>query len=90
MAIEIVTPEMRATCLEAHDALIDLAAERDRAIAAAGRLQAALSIAVPMLERHGEYRICALVRATLGDYDEAALAICGPVLVVDNTVKQGA
>ena len=49
MKIEIVTPEMRATCLEAHDALIDLAAERDRAIAAADRLKAALSIAVPML-----------------------------------------
>jgi hypothetical protein len=82
--IEIVTPEMRADCLAAHDAIIDLAAERDLALAEVDRLKLALGAALVTLEKHGEDRLCVLIRTTAGDCRECALAMCGPVLVVDN------
>ena len=82
--IEIVTPEMRATCMEAHDKLIVLTDERNRAFFENLRLRFALSAALPALARHDEARLCALIRTVAGDCREAALAVCGPVLVVDN------
>jgi hypothetical protein len=85
--IEIVTPEMRATCREAHDALIETMDERDRALADGDRLRDALAIALPALARHSEDRLCAMIRTAMEDCRENALAICGPVLIVDNDVN---
>jgi hypothetical protein len=82
--IEIVTPEMRADCLAAHDAILELTDERDRALAEMDRLKLALGAALVTLKKHGEDRLCALIRITAGDCRECALAVCGPVLVVDN------
>lgn len=83
--VEIVTDAMRADCLAARDTIIELQDERDRLAADMDRLRIALSAALATLVIHGEDRLCALIRTTAGDCHEAALSVCGPILVVDNS-----
>lgn len=81
---ETVTPEMRATCLEAHDEILKLQSDVERLSSENLRLRLMLSCVLPIAERHAVYgvesRTCAHIRDSLGLGPLASK----PALVVDN------
>jgi hypothetical protein len=89
-SLEIVTDEMRATCLEAHDELVRLQAEIERLASDNLRLRLMLSCVLPVAEKHAdngvERRTCAFIRTSLG----VPPAASKPVLVVDNELPASA
>jgi hypothetical protein len=76
-SIEILTPEIRETCLEARDKILALQTK-------ILRLELSLSCVLPIAEKHGdlvELKTCAFIRQTIG---ERVPPRGKPVLVVDN------
>ncbi len=67
--IELVTPDLRATCLEARDKLIELQCELDAARDESSRLKLYVELLLQISDRSAigvDIRTCALIRENLG------------------------
>lgn len=96
---ELVTPQMRADILAAHDEILRLVAHRDQLRAELDasherelKLRLALSLALESLRHHGEHQLYAQIERSFG-YGERSESVAdqmqshGLVLVVDNDAR---